>query len=75
MFIEPTAPIRAVTPIPSPMSEPSQLECCLGITSAVIKRNANSRKNFAAKFVNSVLFSEDERRRCNCHGKRGKKTT
>ena len=59
IFIDPPAPVRAATPVPGPMSDPSQLVCCLGITGAeilIIKWNANFREIFTTKLVKAVFF-------------------
>lgn len=62
---------------PASTSNPSkilQMERFLGLTSIEInemKTEACSRRNFAAKLVKHA-FTEEERRKCNCRGKRGK---
>lgn len=51
-----------------------QMESFLGLTSIEINKmkiEACSRRNFAAKLAKHA-FTEEERRKCNCRGKRGK---
>lgn len=67
-------PGASVWPAGRTQGEESQLESVLHLSKQevdLIYRESNSRKNFSAKLCKQV-FTEEERRMSNCHGKRGK---
>ena len=69
-----TDPIMSPPSTISKSSKILQMESFLGLTSIEInemKTEACSRRNFASKLAKHA-FTEEERRKCNCRGKRGK---